>query len=136
MGMLFLQLLLVHGKSVLIKMGIKNFIILFFLHMKFLLNIIVFLYILEILMVLPYLGTIQWINYFESGNTPIQDWRAWTVLDSGDAGYDATAQVAGYATVYSNLNFVTVKGAGHMVPQYKPREGYSMFASFLKGQFP
>jgi len=84
----------------------------------------------------PYLGTIQWINYFESGNTPIQDWRAWTVLDSGDAGYDATAQVAGYATVYSNLNFVTVKGAGHMVPQYKPREGYSMFASFLKGQFP
>jgi len=84
----------------------------------------------------PYVGTMEWINAFESGNTPTKDWVAWSVLSAGSAGYDPTAQVAGYSTVYSNLNFVTIKGAGHMVPQYKPREGYAMFASFLAGSFP
>ena len=30
-------------------------------------------------------------------------------------------QVAGYVTTYEqNFNFVTVKGAGHMVPQFRP----------------
>jgi len=84
----------------------------------------------------PYLGTIEWIEAFEGNKTPIKDWVAWSTLAHGKAGYDPTAQVAGYVTVYDNLNFVSVKGAGHMVPQYKPAEGYAMFASFLAGKFP
>ena len=84
----------------------------------------------------PYLGTIEWIEAFESGKKPLKDWVAWSVKSHGVADYDPTAQVAGYVTVYDNLNFVSVKGAGHMVPQYKPAEGYAMFASFLDKSFP
>ena len=84
----------------------------------------------------PYVGTVEWIQSFESGNTPSKDWIAWSVISDGVAGYDPTAQVAGYATVYDNLNFITIKGAGHMVPQYKPREAFAFFSSFLAKSFP
>ncbi|KAF5835512.1 peptidase S10, serine carboxypeptidase [Dunaliella salina] len=40
-------------------------------------------------------------------------------------------QVAGYATEYTNLTYATVLGAGHMVPQNKPREALEMFERFL-----
>jgi carboxypeptidase C (cathepsin A) len=29
------------------------------------------------------------------------------------------------------LYFVTIKGAGHMVPQFKPEQGFVMFERFL-----
>jgi len=52
-------------------------------------------------------------------------WRPWTVQQ----------QVAGYVTVYENndFSFITVKGAGHMVPQYKPAEALVFFQSFIAG---
>ena len=84
----------------------------------------------------PYLGTIQWIRDFENGATPLVDWKAWTQVDGVASYATSTEQVAGYVTKYSNLNFVTVRGAGHMVPQYKPAEGFAMFAGFLAGTFP
>jgi len=46
--------------------------------------------------------------------------------------------MGGYVTRYRSpdnpngtLDFVTVRGAGHMVPQYKPRETYTMLDKFL-----
>ncbi|KAL9655463.1 hypothetical protein ABK040_011858 [Willaertia magna] len=33
------------------------------------------------------------------------------------------------------LTFVTVRGAGHMVPEYKPEAGFLMFSRFLDDQF-
>jgi len=84
----------------------------------------------------PYVGTVEWIQQLEAGNTPQKDWVAWTVNADGSAGYNATSQVAGYTTVYPNINLVTFKGAGHMVPQYKPREAFAMFSSFLGHSFP
>jgi len=33
----------------------------------------------------------------------------------------------------SNFTFATVKGSGHMVPQYKPKEAFAMFSAFLAG---
>ncbi|XP_051884131.1 lysosomal protective protein-like [Pristis pectinata] len=40
-------------------------------------------------------------------------------------------QVAGYYEQYENLTFLTVKGAGHMVPQWAPRRALQMFESYL-----
>lgn len=50
-------------------------------------------------------------------------------------------QVAGYATVYDvpgathPFTFITVKGSGHMVPQYQPVLASEMLRRFL-GQIP
>ena len=43
-------------------------------------------------------------------------------------------QVAGYTASYEGLAFATVKGAGHMVPQFKPAEALAMFGRFLAGE--
>ena len=50
-------------------------------------------------------------------------------------------QVAGYVTKYegpraNDFTFATVKGAGHMVPQYKPKQGLALFKSFVLGAGP
>ncbi|XP_064477222.1 lysosomal protective protein-like [Ornithodoros turicata] len=59
-------------------------------------------------------------------------------------GYEATSgynpwlvdgQVAGYyRTHQGNLTFLTVKGAGHMVPEDKPQEALQMITRFLKNE--
>ncbi|KAJ8625102.1 hypothetical protein MRB53_033632 [Persea americana] len=41
--------------------------------------------------------------------------------------------VGGYVIGYKGLAFVTVRGAGHMVPSYKPQRALTMISSFLKG---
>jgi len=51
-------------------------------------------------------------------------WTQWKV----------NSQVAGYYTDYNvptQFTFVTVKGAGHMVPQYQPVSALYMFNSFI-----
>lgn len=71
----------------------------------------------------PYVGNEWWTS---SLNMDVEKpWRAWT-LDS---------QVAGYVTTYeSNFNFVTVKGAGHMVPQYRPPQAFAMFQRMIENK--
>ncbi|XP_071065242.1 lysosomal protective protein-like isoform X2 [Dasypus novemcinctus] len=41
-------------------------------------------------------------------------------------------QVAGFFKEYEKISFLTVKGSGHMVPQYRPAQALKMFESFLK----
>ena len=44
-------------------------------------------------------------------------------------------QVAGYTVSFAKgLTYATVKGAGHMVPQSKPREALAMLDRFISGQ--
>ncbi|KAK1432916.1 hypothetical protein QVD17_09819 [Tagetes erecta] len=43
-------------------------------------------------------------------------------------------QVGGWTEVYEGLTFATVRGAGHEVPLFKPREALQLLRSFLKGQ--
>ncbi|XP_019248297.1 PREDICTED: serine carboxypeptidase-like 33 isoform X2 [Nicotiana attenuata] len=43
-------------------------------------------------------------------------------------------QVAGRIVEYEGLTFVTVRGAGHLVPLYKPSEALALIHSFLTGE--
>lgn len=41
-------------------------------------------------------------------------------------------QIAGFVTVFNGIDFVTVKGSGHFVPQDKPLQAYTMLARYLE----
>lgn len=53
----------------------------------------------------------------------VSHWRAW--YDDG--------QVAGWTQEYEGLTFVTVRGAGHEVPKFRPKQALTLFISFLSG---
>ncbi|XP_057961666.1 serine carboxypeptidase-like 20 [Malania oleifera] len=73
-------------------------------------------------MCVPFTGTEAWIKSL--GLEVVDEWRSW--LSGG--------QVAGYTQGYDqNLSFLTVKGAGHAVPQYKPREALDFYSRWLEG---
>ena len=57
----------------------------------------------------------------------VESWRPWTT--------DSCQRMAGYVTRYEgNFDFVTVRGAGHMVPTYKPEEAFEMFSTWITGE--
>ncbi|KAL2460225.1 Serine carboxypeptidase-like 40 [Abeliophyllum distichum] len=45
-------------------------------------------------------------------------------------------EVGGYVVEYQNVTFVTVRGAGHLVPSYQPERALTFFSSFLEGKLP
>ncbi|KAK3085845.1 hypothetical protein FSP39_009530 [Pinctada imbricata] len=44
---------------------------------------------------------------------------------------DKSKQVAGFIKQFENLSFITIKGAGHMVPTDKPPQALHMFTNFI-----
>ena len=75
--------------------------------------------------VLSTLGTMRWINKL---NFNVE--KDWTQ-------YYVGKQVGGFAKKYKEgLVIVTVKGAGHMVPQDQREAAYKMYSSFIKGVLP
>lgn len=46
-------------------------------------------------------------------------------------GWKLDGQVAGFVKEYKGLTYTTVKGSGHMVPQWRPKQALHMFSSFL-----
>lgn len=73
-------------------------------------------------MAVPFNGNQKWINNLNLGiKSPWKSWRAENDMDT----------IAGYRTIYNGLTFVTIKGTGHMVPQWKPKEAFHMFKKFL-----
>lgn len=69
----------------------------------------------------PTIGTRMWIRNLNLGI--LEPYRSWMVNE----------QVAGYTIQYTGLRLVTVKGAGHMVPQWKPAQAHHMLLSWLQG---
>ncbi|RDX89398.1 Serine carboxypeptidase II-3, partial [Mucuna pruriens] len=58
---------------------------------------------------------------------PIQvPWRPWY---SGN-------EVGGYVVKYKGLTFVTVRGAGHLVPSWQPARALTLILSFVYGSLP
>ncbi|XP_047958435.1 serine carboxypeptidase-like 34 isoform X2 [Salvia hispanica] len=52
-----------------------------------------------------------------------QDWTPW---------FTNNKQVGGWTVEYEGLMFVTLRGAGHQVPTFKPRQALQMLNHFLK----
>ncbi|XP_054429642.1 lysosomal protective protein isoform X1 [Pteronotus mesoamericanus] len=65
---------------------------------------------------------------FPVGQMEVQR-RPWLVNyeDSGE-------QIAGFVKEFSHIAFLTIKGAGHMVPTDKPQAAFTMFSRFLNKQ--
>lgn len=78
----------------------------------------------------PYWGTEEWTR--ELGFPVKKDWHPWHAQHLSRAGL----QRAGYAIEYdtpTNFKFVTIQGAGHLVPMYKPHFALRMITNFLNG---
>ncbi|RHN68889.1 putative carboxypeptidase D [Medicago truncatula] len=58
---------------------------------------------------------------------PIND--AWHPWYSGK-------EIGGYVVGYKGLTFVTVRGAGHLVPSWQPERALTLISSFLYGSLP
>uniref|UniRef100_A0A6N2LYM9 Carboxypeptidase n=1 Tax=Salix viminalis TaxID=40686 RepID=A0A6N2LYM9_SALVM len=58
------------------------------------------------------------------GLKTIEEWTPW---------YHGK-QVAGWTIVYDGLTFVTIRGAGHQVPTFKPRQSLSLIKRFLENK--
>jgi len=66
---------------------------------------------------------------------PVTDpWHPWKQQSQAAGG---ARVAAGYATAFGgtskDLSFVTVKGAGHEVPTYKPDAAFDLFSAFING---
>ncbi|XP_066482554.1 lysosomal protective protein [Tiliqua scincoides] len=55
--------------------------------------------------------------------------RPWTYSDE-----NGQQQIGGFVKEFSNIAFLTVKGAGHMVPADQPRAAFNMFERFITKQ--
>lgn len=73
-------------------------------------------------------ATQNWTSHL--GLRTSEDWRPWTV--------DSCRRMGGYVTRYEGqLDFLTIRGAGHMVPTYKPTATFTFLEAWLnKKDYP
>jgi len=76
----------------------------------------------------PYVGTENWTRGL-AGFSVTNDWHQW--LAKPDFVHDLHR--AGYAVTFDKFQFITIAGAGHMVPQFQPGFGFAMYEKFLSG---
>lgn len=76
----------------------------------------------------PYVGTEKWTRGLNF--TVVDDWHQW--LAKPDQVH--ALHKAGYAVTFDKFQFITINGAGHMVPQFQPGFSLSMFKKFLANE--
>jgi carboxypeptidase C (cathepsin A) len=76
-------------------------------------------------MAVPFNGNQLWIRDLKLEIE--KPWRQWRAYDDPD-------NVSGYVINYKGLTFCTIKGTGHMAPQWKPKESFYMFSKFLNDE--
>lgn len=74
----------------------------------------------------PHVGTETWTR--ELNFTLTDDWHQW--FSKPDDTH--SLHKAGYAITYDKFQFITIEGAGHMVPEYQPSYSLTMFKKFLE----
>ena len=72
-------------------------------------------------------GTRTWLLNLKSelNFETSEEWRHWKNLKG---------EIAGYTEEYNKIRLVTIKGTGHMVPQWKRQEAFIMLDAFLNGK--
>lgn len=81
----------------------------------------------------PYIGNEDWIALLESQGIlqETSPWTPWfTTSKRTAAGYSTSYSVTGADT---DFKFQTVRLAGHMVPQFAPEAGFTLFSEFVAG---
>lgn len=79
--------------------------------------------------VVPWTGTAKWVLTETGFSGKTIDWANWNYVADGGWG----PQVGGSVTQFSNgFTFSTIRGAGHMVPQFAPAKGYTMFQTVIQ----
>ena len=80
-----------------------------------------------------FLGDEWFVDDFTNsfGLKETKGYREWYV--NATESYNSQ-QVAGWVIDYDRISFVTVRGAGHMVPQYKPSAALKMFNAFISNE--
>mmetsp|Transcript_6433 Transcript_6433/g.13509 ORF Transcript_6433/g.13509 Transcript_6433/m.13509 type:complete len:536 (-) Transcript_6433:114-1721(-) len=76
----------------------------------------------------PALDSFQAQNWtMNIGLDETEEWRPWTL--------DSCRRMGGFITRYEgNFDFVTIRGAGHMVPTNKPEAAYTFFKAWVQLQ--
>jgi carboxypeptidase C (cathepsin A) len=69
----------------------------------------------------PFTGSVRWIPKLNM--KIVESYRPWIV----------NGQTAGYVQEYDGMTYVTIKGTGHMAPQWKRQESFIMFNTYLRG---
>jgi len=88
-------------------------------------NLKIYIYSGDVDAIVPYWGTREWISKLAM---PISnEWRAWLTSDK---------QVGGFVQEYAGgqFTFVTVRDAGHMVPQTQPMRAFHMFNAIINNK--
>ena len=82
----------------------------------------------------PFVGTEKWTREMPYEET--RGWHQWFAHPSygPDDADDLPLHKAGYAITYDKFQFVTVTGAGHMVPTFQPGFGLELFKKFLNNE--
>eukprot|EP00003_Mantamonas_plastica_P026451 TRINITY_DN5410_c0_g2_i1.p1 TRINITY_DN5410_c0_g2~~TRINITY_DN5410_c0_g2_i1.p1 ORF type:complete len:107 (+),score=24.49 TRINITY_DN5410_c0_g2_i1:54-374(+) len=88
-------------------------------------NIRALIYSGDVDLSVPNTGTQVWTS--QMGLKPLSATPYGPWYFQNEEGY----QVGGTQTDYQGLRYVTVRGSGHMVPQFRPQQAEVMFMSWL-----
>jgi serine carboxypeptidase-like clade 2 len=80
----------------------------------------------------PIVGTLRWIELMKdvNGIPVVEPWREWWAPGL----HVHEDQMAGMVWKLRGFTFVSVKGAGHMVPSDKPKQAQIMFDAFINNR--
>jgi len=107
----------------------NNIVSLLPLYPKLIANMNVLIYSGDADACVPWNGSYNWTRNLGIPETTA--WQPWMVTAGGNSW------TGGFATQWGkNFSFVTIKHAGHMVPQFEPEAAFTFYSAFLKGTIP
>lgn len=82
--------------------------------------------------IVPTLGSIRWIQQLRKDMhlSVLSPWRQWYYTPA-DGAPTSPSQVAGYIEVSQGISLVTVKGVGHLVPQWARDRALTLINNFV-----